>query len=256
VVAQVECVQPRRHHGRVEIADRHARLAQPLRRGMQREAAAHVVDQDAHRHSALVRADQRIDEVRADAVSVKDIRRERDGSACFVDRLQHRRIGLGAVDQRLDRIAWQERPLDHFADQASERHELADRQALVRPRGRAHADQVAAQACGAPLHPVHAEEDVQDPAEDRQQPREQHPERGRARIALVDDCVAGREQGHGERHDAKDKVEGTAQPPKSRTKSGRLLRTSEVGGKERGLHRDVAADILERNAHRYKPLTA
>jgi hypothetical protein len=193
VVAQVQRVEPRRQQRRVEDADGDAGAPQRLHHGGEREAHVDVVDHHAHRHAARHGARERVDELRADALAVEDVRGEADRDARALDRLEHRRIGFPAVDQRLDRVAGQQRPADHLADQPRERRELGARIAAAELGCGAVLHERAAHPRGAPLDAVHADQHVEHRPDGGQQPDEQEPQRRRARLALVDDGMARRE---------------------------------------------------------------
>jgi hypothetical protein len=62
------------------------------------------------------------------------------------------------------------------------------------------------QTHGAALNPVDAHKQVEHRAGGRQRHDHQHPDRGRARIALVDHCMAGRHQRGDQNRDAEGNV--------------------------------------------------
>ena len=141
------------------------------------------------------RGGERCDELRADSVAVEDVGSHGDRAARPAYRLEHRGEGVHAVDQRLDRVAGQERPADHLADQPRERQEVRARLARWKLRLGTVAHHAATQAGRAALHPVDADRYVEKRPERRQHPDHGEPERRSPRVALVEHGVARGEDG-------------------------------------------------------------
>jgi len=131
----------------------------------------------------------------------------RKGGLKMASGMPARARGFDAVEQRLDRVARQQGPAADLADQARERREMRSRLAALLRQG-AVARRAAAHPGGLALHPVHAEQDVGQHAQRRQQPQQDHPDRRRARLALVDDGVARSDQRRADPRRGEQEVEG------------------------------------------------
>ena len=203
MVAQVERMQARGHERRVEHRDVDAGALQRLHRRCAREARIDIVDQHPHLDATAARLAERAHEIGADAVAVEDVGRHGNRAARAVDRLQHRRKGMRAVDQRLDRVAGQQAPLDHLRHQPRERHEVHAGVTRRELRIGAMAHHAATHAQRPALDAVDADERVGERPERRQHPDDEHPDRRRARFALVEDRMPGRRERGGHHRDGK-----------------------------------------------------
>ena len=198
VVAQVDGVQPRRHQRRVEHrrpARRPGAASSPPRTARSARRRRRSARAPATPRSCAPRPARSTNSAPMPS-RVEDVGGERDRGARRADRLEHRRIGLRAVDQRLDRRC----PASSgrsttCADQARERREMRAGLARRETERRTLAHQRAAHARRAALHPVHAQQQIEDRPSRRQHPDHQHPERRRARVALVDHRVPGGDAG-------------------------------------------------------------
>src|SRR5690242_7174750 len=107
-----------------EALDRHAAAPEPPVGAREEIAAADAVYERAHRDAALARADQRLDEARADGIGAEDVARQGDAGLGGVDRREHFRIGLVAVAEQLDGVAAFDRPFSDPAAGALEQDQM------------------------------------------------------------------------------------------------------------------------------------
>ena len=88
---------------------------------MPRVPGADAIDEHADLDAAFGRAAERGSEESARGVIVEDIGSHADAAGGGVDRGEHLRVGVVATDERLDRIAFNERPACHLADERGQR---------------------------------------------------------------------------------------------------------------------------------------
>ncbi len=190
MVAQVEERRLPRHVGMQEPVDRHARLAQLLVGARPEVAAADAIDQHPHRHATAMGTDQRLDEGHPRLIVAEDVARQPDAFLRRIDRREHRRIGVVAAAQQADPVARLGRQAGQPADRVFERRQRPGIGRIGRHLlDQEHVAALAPEPHGAPLHAVHAQRVVQDPADERRQPGDPHPRDRRADVALVEQDV-------------------------------------------------------------------
>jgi hypothetical protein len=124
VIAELEERQSGLGDGGQEEFGAHARLLECLVDGWPGVAHTHTVDQHAHRHAALHRARQGVDETPSRRVVGKDVRTQAHRRLRGVDCREHFGVGGIAVDERRDLVACHELTAAQVPDDPSESHQV------------------------------------------------------------------------------------------------------------------------------------
>ena len=189
---------PRREDGRrQESGERN--FCAPQFPGDRRERIARAggINEHAHGHAALDGAFERGDEFFSARVVVENVGAERDGFFRGFNRGEHRWKRFVAVDQRLDFISRRERLRGDAADDAGDVLEMF-RAVVLRFTeifGNVAAESfMHAEFDGAAADAVDAEREVEQGTERGQKPDDGDPDCRGARVAFVEQGVAGGEQ--------------------------------------------------------------
>ncbi len=203
VGAQIEQRHAPRQRRVQEAGDADAAATQPPVGRRDEIAATDAVDENTHLDAALAGANQRVDEGAAGRIGAEDVARQRDAGARAVDRGEHSWIGLVAVAQERDGIAALGPPPGDALPGLLERRQMVV--AARRRGGRLGAvfRLPLAQPAGAPPHPVDAEDQIDDAAENRREPGKADPADRGADVTLVQQHMPGDPDGEHEMHERK-----------------------------------------------------
>ena len=187
-----------------------------------RVARADAVDKHPHCHPTAHCPSQGLGEDCAGGIVVEDVRREADAPGGGVDRGEHPRIGLVAPGERADRVAVDERPIRHLADECGQRPQRgpwrADRGGEPLGAGDRcpelvnHGQRPGPQLGRPGANSIDPQHRIGDRPEHRRQPDQAHPPDGGARVALDEDRMGARQHVDGE-DGKREHVRPDDQPP-------------------------------------------
>ena len=215
MVAEVEGGEPGGAGGAVEERGVDVAGAKGFDDGWAAVFGAHGVDEDANLNAALLGAVEGVDESLANAGSVENVSREGDGFGSAFDGFEHGGISFGAVDERVDGVAGEKLAIGDAAAELGERVEVdgfAREESAFAVAGDGvgsgvMSDHAAAEFDGFCAKTIDAEEEVENWAEDREQPDDEDPKQSGTGFAFVNDGVAGSDEGGENREAPKEDLE-------------------------------------------------